>query len=50
MKIVTNPNFNFKDCKIFVIMHDKQHRKIIESIITSNSIKQKPGVFNLSIC
>ena len=42
----TNHNFNFKDSKILVNIHDKKHWKIIESSIISNyMIKQRPRLF-----
>ena len=42
----TNPNFNFKDSKMLLYVHNKQHKKIVESRIISNynDIKQKPGI------
>ena len=39
----TNHNFNFKDYKMVVNIHNKQHRKIVEFIIISkyNTMKQR---------
>ena len=46
----TNHNFNFKDSKILVNLHNKKHRKSVDSSIISNynSMKQRPGFSNLS--
>ena len=43
-------SFKFKDSKVFVKIHFKQHRNVIESCIVSNyyTIKQRSSFFKLS--